>query len=143
MHAWRGCASNQALQVVLSLFSRIQLVTLMYRHTTSYPCPARQHSQAICLPHVTQRASYVALQDLDTVHASHEAAREAVRSALTAATLRDALRRLLPRPARARYVSVTLLPQAPLAARVVRCICLPCEIQFRNDQSLYLMSHLL
>ena len=59
------------------------------------------------------------------MHASHEAAREAVRSALTAAALRDALRRLLPRPARARYVCVTLLPQAPLAARVVRCIALP------------------
>lgn len=59
------------------------------------------------------------------MHASHEAAREAVRSALSATALRDALRRLLPRPARARYVSVTLLPQAPLAARVVRCTSLP------------------
>jgi hypothetical protein len=54
------------------------------------------------------------------VHEAHEAAREAVRGALSAAALRSALRRLLPLPARARYVLVTLQPQAPLAARVVR-----------------------
>ncbi len=54
------------------------------------------------------------------MHEAHEAAREAVRGALSAATLRSALRRLLPLPARARYVLVTLQPQAPLAARVVR-----------------------
>ena len=61
------------------------------------------------------------------MHASHEAAREAVRSALSAVALRNALRRLLPRPARARYVCVTLLPQAPLAAHVVRCTVPPCD----------------
>lgn len=56
------------------------------------------------------------------MYEAHEAARDAVRGALDAGTLRDALRRLLPLPARSLYVSVTLLPQAPLAARVVRAL---------------------
>ena len=74
-----------------------------------------------CAPSVPSHLTHTVLsQDLDTVHASHEEARDAVRSALNAPTLRDALRRLLPRPARLRYVCVMLLPQAPLAARVVR-----------------------
>lgn len=59
-------------------------------------------------------------QDLDAVYEANETARQAVRAVLNAGALRAALRRLLPLPARSRYVCVTLLPQAPLSARVVR-----------------------
>ena len=60
------------------------------------------------------------MQDLDAVYLARTAARDEVRAAASPATLRDALRRLFPCPARARYVAVSLLPQRPLLARLAR-----------------------
>ena len=55
--------------------------------------------------------------DVDACHAAHDAARDAVLSALTPEALRDVHRTLWPHPARGRYTAVTLLPARTLTER--------------------------
>ena len=76
-------------------------------HSTQYVSVAP--AQVMVRSYKSRR--YQELQDLDAVHALREAARAAVFSLASPEHFRDALRRLLPLPCRARYTLITMLPK--------------------------------